>query len=181
MVLGKHSGRHAFEERLKELHLSLTDAQQSSVFAQFKLLADKKKVVSDRDIEALVMDAAPSIPETWTLDHWLINSVAGLSSTATIRLKHKDGTLHENAAVGDGPLDAAFKAIDLITGKEVGLELYELGAITGGKSAQGETMVKITKNGRHWNGRGVSTDIVQSSVKAYVSAINALEWETAAR
>jgi 2-isopropylmalate synthase len=179
MVLGKHSGRHAFEERLKELRVSIKEEQLSGVFAQFKLLADKKKVVSDRDIEALVMDAAPSIPETWTLDHWLINSVAGLSSTATIRLKGKDGTLHEKAAVGDGPLDAAFKAIDLITGKEVGLELYELGAITGGKSAQGETMVKIAKNGRHWNGRGVSTDIIESSVKAYVSAVNALEWETA--
>ncbi|MDR2418512.1 MAG: 2-isopropylmalate synthase [Treponema sp.] len=178
MVLGKHSGRHAFEERLRELGISLNEEQQSSVFAQFKLLADKKKTVSDRDIEALVMGVSVSIPETWTLDHWLINSVAGLSSTATIRLRHKDGSLHERAAVGDGPLDAAFKAIDMITGKEVGLELYELGAITGGKSAQGETMVKITKDGRHWNGRGVSTDIVESSVKAYVAAVNALEWET---
>jgi 2-isopropylmalate synthase len=180
MVLGKHSGRHALEERLEELDLSLNGPQLEDVFTQFKLLADKKKLVSDRDIEALVMGAAPSIPETWVLDHWLINSVAGLSSTATILLKHKDGSLHEKAAVGDGPLDAAFKAIDMITGKEVGLELYELGAITGGKSAQGETMVKITKDGRHWNGRGASTDIVESSVKAYVAAINALEWETTA-
>jgi 2-isopropylmalate synthase len=180
MVLGKHSGRHAFEERLKELGISLNEEQQSSVFAQFKLLADKKKVVSDRDIEALVMGVSASIPETWSLDHWLINSVAGLSSTATIRLRHKDGSLYEKAAVGNGPLDAAFKAVDMITGKEVGLELYELGAITGGKSAQGETMVKITKDGRRWNGRGVSTDIVESSVKAYVAAVNALEWETSA-
>ncbi|MDR1325139.1 MAG: 2-isopropylmalate synthase [Treponema sp.] len=180
MVLGKHSGRHAFEERLRELGISLNEEQLSSVFAQFKLLADKKKTVSDRDIEALTMGVSASIPETWLLDHWLINSVAGLSSTATIRLRHKDGSLREKAAVGDGPLDAAFKAIDMITGKEVGLELYELGAITGGKSAQGETMVKISKDGRRWNGRGVSTDIVESSVKAYVAAINALEWETSA-
>jgi 2-isopropylmalate synthase len=180
MVLGKHSGRHAFEERLRELGITLDEEQLNTVFEQFKLLADKKKTVGDRDIEALAMGASASIPATWSLDHWLINSVAGLSSTATIRLRHADGGLHEKAAVGDGPLDAAFKAVDMITGREVGLELYELGAITGGKSAQGETMVKISKDGRRWNGRGVSTDIVESSVKAYVAAVNALEWELAA-
>jgi 2-isopropylmalate synthase len=177
MVLGKHSGRHAFEERLTDLGLSLNEALVEQIFAQFKLLADKKKVVSDRDIEALVMDASASAPETWKLDRWVVNCGSTLSSTSTIRLQHRDGEVQEQAAVGDGPIDAAFKAINRIIGKEPALEAYELGAITGGEDAQGQTLVKIRWNGRHWNGRGVSTDVVESSIKAYIGAINALEWE----
>ena len=175
MVLGKHSGRHAFDERLKELRLTLDADALDGIFAQFKALADKKKTVSDRDIEALVMGVSASIPETWTLDTWFVNSVSGLSSTSTVKLRHKDGTFHKETEAGDGPIEAAFKAIDRITRKPARLELYELGAITGGKGAQGETMVKIERDGKRWNGRGVSTDIIESSIKAYVAAINALE------
>ncbi|MDR2394186.1 MAG: 2-isopropylmalate synthase [Treponema sp.] len=177
MVLGKHSGRHAFEERLRDLGLSLNEAQVEPIFAQFKVLADKKKVVSDRDIEALVMEVSASVPETWKLDRWVINCGSTLSSTSTIRLQGKDGTVQEQAAVGNGPIDAACKAINRIIGKEPTLEAYELGAITGGEDAQGETLVKIRWNDRHWNGRGVSTDVVESSIKAYLAAINALEWD----
>ncbi|MDR1470494.1 MAG: 2-isopropylmalate synthase [Spirochaetaceae bacterium] len=175
VVLGKHSGRHAFDERLKELGFSLSPAALDGIFTQFKVLADKKKVVSDRDIEALAMGVSVSIPETWTLDTWFVNTVSGLSSTSTVKLRHKDGTMHKETEVGDGPIEAAFKAIDRITRKPARLELYELGAITGGKGAQGETMVKIERDGKRWNGRGVSTDIIESSIRAYVAAINAME------
>jgi 2-isopropylmalate synthase len=177
MVLGKHSGRHAFEERLRDLGLSLSEALVEPLFAQFKALADKKKVVSDRDIEALVIELSASVPETWKLDRWVINCGSTLSSTSTIRLKAQDGSVQEQAAVGNGPIDAACKAINRIIGKEPILESYELGAITGGEDAQGETLVKILWKDRHWNGRGVSTDVVESSIKAYLAAMNALEWE----
>jgi len=179
MVLGKHSGRHAFEERLKDLGLSVTAEALEKIFADFKDLADKKKVVSDRDIEALVMDRAVSVPETWKLDHWAVNTGSALGAAGVIRLQHKDGESKKLVCLGDGPIDSIFKAINQIVGKEPELELYEIGAVTGGSSSQGEAMVKIVMDGRRWNGRGVSTDVVESSIMAYLSAINAMEWDLA--
>ncbi|MCL2209075.1 MAG: 2-isopropylmalate synthase [Treponema sp.] len=177
MVLGKHSGRHAFEERLCELGISVSDDAFEKIFAGFKDLAGKKKSVSDRDIEALVMDTAVIIPETWKLDHWAVNTGSALGASGVIRLQHRDGKFEKFISMGDGPLDSVFKAINQIIGKEPELELYELGAITGGSSSQGETMVKIELDGRRWNGRGVSTDVIESSIKAYLSAVNAMLYE----
>jgi 2-isopropylmalate synthase len=177
MVLGKHSGRHAFEDRLKTLGFTVDAKTLEGLFAEFKALADKKKVVSDRDIEALAMGASASAPETWKLDHWAVNTGSALGASGTIRLQHKDGKYQKLVSMGDGPIDSIFKAINQIIGKEPELELYEIGAITGGSASQGETMVKIALNGRRWNGRGVSTDVVESSIKAYIAAINAMEWE----
>jgi 2-isopropylmalate synthase len=177
IVLGKHSGRHAFEERIRALGFVLEGEALEDMFVRFKDLADKKKTVSDRDIEALVMDAAAAVPETWTLDHWAVNTGSALGASGTIRLKHRDGGARKLVTLGDGPIDAIFKAINQITGREPDLELYELGAITGGSTSQGKTMVKIGMNGRHWNGRGVSTDVVESSIRAYLAAVNAMEWE----
>jgi 2-isopropylmalate synthase len=175
MVLGKHSGRHAFEERLNSLGLDVDAETLERIFAEFKELADKKKVVSDRDIEALVMDTAVSVPETWKLDHWAVNTGSALGASGVIRLQCRDGKYEKQVCMGDGPVDSIFKAINKIIGREPELELYEIGAITGGSSSQGETMVKIGMDGRHWNGRGVSTDVVESSIKAYLSAVNAME------
>jgi len=179
MVLGKHSGRHAFEDRLKDLGLSVDPSALEKIFADFKDLADKKKVVSDRDIEALVMDRAVSVPETWKLDHWAVNTGSALGAAGVIRLQHKDGEYKKLVCMGDGPIDSIFKAINQIVGREPELELYEIGAITGGSSSQGESMVKIAMDGRRWNGRGVSTDVIESSIMAYLSAINAMEWDLA--
>jgi 2-isopropylmalate synthase len=179
MVLGKHSGRHAFEDRLKDLNFTVDAKTLEELFTEFKALADKKKVVNDRDIEALVMGAAAQVPETWKLDHWAVNTGSALGATGTIRLQHKDGQYHKLVSMGDGPIDSIFKAINQIVGKEPELELYEIGAITGGSSSQGETMVKIAWDDRRWNGRGVSTDVVESSIKAYIAAINAMEWDMA--
>ena len=177
MVLGKHSGKHAFEERLRDLGLSLPPETLEKVFDEFKNLADKNKAVSDRDIEALVMGAAVSAPETWKLDHWVVNTGSALGASGTIRLTHKDGTSRKEVSMGDGPIDAVFRAINQIIGKEPELELYEIDATGGGSSSQGATMVRISWEGRRWNGRGVSTDVVESSIKAYIAAINAMEWE----
>jgi 2-isopropylmalate synthase len=181
MVLGKHSGRHALEDRLDDLGCTVDAETLESVFAEFKALADKKKVVSDRDIEALVMGASAAVPETYKLDHWAINTGSALGATGIIKLLHRGGDARKQVAVGDGPVDAIFTAINEIVGKKPELELYEIGAITGGSSSQGESMVKIAWEGRHWNGRGVSTDVLESSIKAYLSAINAMEWDLAAQ
>jgi 2-isopropylmalate synthase len=178
MVLGKHSGRHAFEDRLKILGFTVDAEQLEKVFGEFKLLADKKKVVNDRDIEALVMGFAAAAPETWKLDHWAVNTGSALGASGTIRLQHKDGRFQKQVSLGDGPIDSIFKSINRIIGKEPELELYELGAITGGSSSQGETMIKIAWDDRRYNGRGVSTDIIESSIKAYLAAINAMEWDS---
>jgi len=177
MVLGKHSGRHAFEERLKDLGLNVDAQAFEKIFADFKDLADKKKVVSDRDIEALVMDRTASVPETWKLDHWAVNTGSALGAAGVIRLQYKDGEFKKLVCLGDGPIDSIFKAINEIVGKEPELELYEIGAVTGGSSSQGEAMVKIAMDGRRWNGRGVSTDVIEASIMAYLSAINAMEWD----
>jgi 2-isopropylmalate synthase len=177
IVFGRHSGSHAFKERLKELNITLDDETFEKVFAQFKGLAGKKKTVNDRDIEALVMDNAVSVPETWKLDHWAVNTGSALGASGVIRLQHKSGNFEKLVSMGDGPIDSIFKAINKIIGKHPELELYELGAITGGSSSQGETMVKIALKGRRWNGRGVSTDVIESSIKAYLSAINAMEYD----
>jgi 2-isopropylmalate synthase len=177
MVLGKHSGKHALEDRLRELGFAVDAAVLEGIFVEFKALADKKKSVSDRDIEALARGASVSVPETWKLVHWAVDSGSALGATGTIQLQYKDGSFHKQAALGDGPINAAFTVINRIIAKEPSLEAYELGAVTEGEDAQGETSVKIALNGRYWNGRGVSVDIVESSIKAYIAAINAMEWE----
>ncbi len=180
MVLGKHSGRHAFDERLRELGFNPEADGAAGAFAEFKILADKKKTVSDRDIEALVRGALSSAPETWHLDRFVVNSGSALSATSTVRLVHKSGESVEKVAVGDGPIDAAFKAIDSIVGEDLALEDFSLSSVTGGQDAQGEATVKISWDGRRYNGHGLSTDIIEASIKAYISAINAMEWELAA-
>jgi len=182
IVLGKHSGRHAFEERLKELNIALDETTFEKVFEGFKNLADKKKTVSDRDIEALVMDNTASVPETWKLDFWEMKIGSSAGAQGFVRLLKKCEKYERAICEGDGPLDSIFKTINKIVGKEPELELYELGAITDGtdtdgSSSQGETMIKIALDGRRWNGRGVSTDVIESSIKAYLSAINAMFYE----
>ncbi|MDR0409669.1 MAG: 2-isopropylmalate synthase [Spirochaetaceae bacterium] len=177
LVLGKHSGKHALNERLTELGFKLEGRELDDVFARFKALADNKKTVSDRDIEALVIGTAGAVPEKWKLDRWVINAGSSVSATSAIRLEAEDGGMREAVHFGNGCIDAAFNAINKLIGKEVSLEMFELGAITGDADAQGEAMVKISYGDRLWNGRGVSTNIIESAIKAYVSAINSMEAE----
>ena len=173
MVLGKHSGRHAFEDRLVTLGYALTRDKLDAAFEQFKLLADKKKVVADEDIEALVQHKAAAIPETYTLQRFVINSGNVITSTAAVKLSHL-GVDREEVATGDGPVDAVFKAIDKIVGMEFALESYRLHSVTEGKDAQGDVRVKIERDQTTYSGRGLSTDVVEASAKAYLNAINKL-------
>jgi len=179
LVLGKHSGRHAFVERLENLGFAVAHDDLDALFAAFKDLADKKKVVSDRDLEALVLAARAQAPETWKLDGWVTIAGQGITSQSTIRLRGPDGKTQERSHFGNGCIDAAFSAVNEIIGKDVALESFELGAISGDADAQGEAIVKVSHGGRTWNGRGVSTNVVESGIKAYVAAVNALEYENA--
>jgi 2-isopropylmalate synthase len=181
MVLGKHSGRHAFEERLSYLGYKIDEARITGLFDEFKILADKKKTVSDRDIEALVMGSASGVPETFKLDRFVVNSGSSITATSVVRLVLKDGTRVEKVAIGDGPVDASLNAVDkIIGGAEIRLEDFSLqivDAIDTGADAQGESHVRISREGRTWNGSGVSTDIVESVIKAYLGAVNAMSFE----
>ncbi len=172
MVLGKLSGRHAFEERLKEMgYATLTPDSIQKAFEKFKSLADKKKVVLDRDIEALVEEKVSQVPEIFELESFQITSGNKSVATSTISLKRNDQIITE-AATGDGPVDAAFNAIERAVGISFTLEDYSLKAVTEGKDALGEVTVRISKNGKLFVGRGVSTDIIESGVRAYLNAIN---------
>lgn len=177
MVLGKHSGKHALEDRLKQLGVTVTIQDLERIFAEFKSLADKKKMVRDRDIEVLARGIAVSAPETWSLAHWAVSSSSALGATGAIQLRYKDGSLHKAVVLAAGPIDAVFSVIDAIIGKEINLETFDIGAVTGGEDALGETNVKIKHGDRIWRGHGISTDIVESAIKAYIAAINAMEWD----
>ncbi|MBC7326183.1 MAG: 2-isopropylmalate synthase [Moorella sp. (in: Bacteria)] len=176
IVLGKHSGRHALRSRLEELGFKLNEAELDKAFARFKELADRKKEISDRDLEAIVEHEVKQIPEKFVLEHLHISSGNRVIPTATIGLRVGE-ELKEEAACGEGPVDAAFKAIDKITGIPVCLKSYTLNAVTGGKDAVGEVTVKIEYAGRVFIGRGISTDILEASARAYVNAINKVVYE----
>ena len=171
MVLGKHSGRHAFEDRLKDLGYSLIAEEVNEAFYKFKDLADKKKYIMDKDIEALVNDKAHLIPDLYELEYFHISSGNTSISTSTVRIKHED-TLAEEAACGDGPVDATFKAIERATGIELTLVDYFLKAVTSGKDAIGEVTIKVSSDDKIFVGKGISTDIIEASAKAYINAIN---------
>lgn len=175
LVLGKHSGRHAFGERLKKLGFNLSKKKTDKTFAIFKDLADKKKQIFDDDIIAIVEDEIIKLPEVWKLDYMHTTSGSKTLPTATVRLK-KDKKIYQDAACGDGPVDACYKTIDRITGYKPTLENYSLRAVTGGKDALGEVSIKLKWKEEIVNGKGASTDIIEASTKAYLDAINKIAY-----
>lgn len=171
MVLGKLSGRHAFEERLREMGYNLTTEEITTAFEKFKVLADKKKTVTDRDIEALVGEKVSEVEEVYKLDSFQINSGNKVIATATVSM-FRNGEPVTEAATGDGPVNAAFKAIERTVGFEMELQDYSLKGVTEGTDALGEATVRVMKDNKVYVGRGVSTDVIEASVKAYINAIN---------
>ena len=171
MVLGKHSGRHAFVERMKELGYTTEKSVMDEVFAQFKDLADRKKTVTDRDLEALMDTRSTLMIPTYILNQYVVNSGNTITATAAVILT-KDKKNYEDVSTGDGPVDAAFNAIERITGISFTLEEYVIHAVTEGKDAQGEVSVRVSRDGKTYKGRGVSTDVIGASIKAYLFAVN---------
>ncbi len=171
IVLGRHSGRHGLRQRLQEIGYPLAAENLDRVYERFLELADKKKEVFDEDLLALIAEESKDVAETFRLEYFQILSGNQAIPTATIGLKHDDKVLRE-ASIGDGPVDAAYKAIDKIVKMPLKLADYSLRGVTGGKDAMGEVVVHVTENGKKIVGRAASTDVIEASIRAYVNAIN---------
>ena len=172
MVLGKHSGKHALREKLESMGYELTDEELENVFVRFKDLADKKKNITGRDIEALVLHRRGVVQGDCQLVSHVVNTGHGVPNISCIKLQRGDEVL-EDVAIGSGPLDASFKAINRMLGMDVKLESFSLNAVTDGEDAVGEAVVKVAlPDGRACTGTGISTDIIESSIRAYVNGIN---------
>ncbi len=174
MVLGKHSGRHAVEDRLNDLGYTLDKEDMDKLFARFKALSDRKKAITDADLEALVLHRTAQSGGPYALDRFTVNSGNYVACSAVVRLKHGEEMM-EAVAMGDGPIDAAFNAVDIIVkAPEHRLEDYSIQTISEGKDAQGEAMVRISSQGRTVTGRGLSTDVLEASILAYINGMNRL-------
>ena len=174
LVLGKHSGRHAFKDRVTQLGYALTSEQLEAAFTKFKTLADKKKEVFDEDIEALVDEQLELDHKLWELAGLQVVSGSNTVPTATVTLKDSNGESMQDASIGDGPVDAIYSAIQRLTGIKVNLTDYRIRAVTKGKDAMGEVQIELEHTGKKIRGRGVSTDILEASALAYIAAINRL-------
>lgn len=175
LVLGKHSGRHAFVDRLKHLGIDYTGADMNKAFERFKTLADKKKNVYDEDLIAIVTEEAVRGIEKYELVYLNVTSSSMAVPHATVKMKVGEQEFVDSAS-GDGMVDACYKAIAKIAGIEPKLERYAVKSITGGTDAQGEVTCLLRENGTSVNGQGSHTDIIMASALAYVNALNKLAY-----
>jgi 2-isopropylmalate synthase len=171
LVLGKHSGRHAFVARLKELGYDLPKEDIQKAFVRFKSLADKKKEIFDEDLDAIVADEIIRVPEVVKLIQMSVSSGSFAAPTATIELEVR-GKLKKVAVIGDGPVDATFKAIKKLIRMQPRLINFSVGSITGGTDALGDCSVRLEYEGHEVLGQGAHSDIIVASAKAYINAIN---------
>jgi 2-isopropylmalate synthase len=177
LVMGKHSGRHAFDERLRHLGFNLSKEDMNKAFVRFKELADKKKNVYDEDLEAIVAEEVlrvPGRPDKFELLYLNVNSSSDGIPAATVKMRVDGGEVMDYAS-GDGVVDACYKVITKITGSESQLVRYSVNAITGGTDAQGEVSCVLEDDGIRVSGQGAHTDIIMASALAYINALNKLE------
>ena len=174
LILGKHSGRHAFRERLKTLGFHLDDEQLNKAFLRFKEVADKKKDIFDDDLRIIVEDEIRVAKPVWQLDSFEVNSGTRIKPLAKVILIKKAKSMAGESS-GDGPVDACFKAIDKITGFKIKLEDFRLEAVTSGKDALGQVSLKLKVKDSTIGGRGASTDIIEAAIRAYLDAVNKVE------
>lgn len=177
IVLGKHSGKHAFEDRLVQLGYQLEADELTQCFEEFKDLCDKKKDVTDADIEAIVTHHSVRQEETvdgYALDWFSVHTSSLTTATCTVSMKKNDEKF-ESVALGDGPIDAAFKAIDqIVKPQNHAFENFTIHSISEGKDTLGDVIVKLSRDGQYFTGKGLSTDILEASITAYINAINKL-------
>jgi 2-isopropylmalate synthase len=174
LVLGKLSGRHAFKEHLAELGYSLKEEDLNRTFTAFKELADKKKGVTDRDIESLIAEEQRTVSEVYHLDQVQVSCGDRGIPTASVRLTNPEGQVLADAALGTGPVDAVYKAINRIVGVPNQLTEFAVKSVTEGIDAIGEVLIRIESEGITYTGRGADTDIIVASAKAYMNALNRL-------
>ncbi len=176
LVMGKHSGRHAFQKKLLALGYDLPEAEQQELFRNFKALTDRKKQVTDQDIQSLVEDEIYRFEDAYELVHYHISSAGGAPSTATVGVASRSGAaagkVTREAAVGQGPVEALYRALQRATGLDAELRDYAIQSVGGGSDAQGEVRCSIGYQGQTFVGSGVSTDILEASAFAYLHALN---------
>jgi 2-isopropylmalate synthase len=175
LVLGKHSGRHAFRDRLKQMGYDFSEEDLNKAFERFKHVADQKKEVFDEDLEAIVSDEMQQIREVYVLMHLSAQSGTDVRPTATVEMQVNGQTLKQTGT-GDGPVDAVYRTVAAMTGTKSKLDAYLVKGITGGTDALGEVTVKVEEAGKKVAGHGADTDIIVASAKAYVNALNKLEY-----
>ena len=157
------------------LHIYLS-SEGYKVYEAFKVIADKKEKVGAKELDAIVASAAMQVPPTYVLESYVVNAGNIISATAHLKLKKGD-KVQEGVSLGDGPIDAAFLAIEQITGQHYELDDFQIQSVTEGREAMGQTVVKLRSEGKVYSGRGISTDIVGASIHAYLSALNKIVYE----
>jgi len=178
IVLGKHSGRHAFETRLSELGIVLEGKELDSAFETFKAVADRKKSVTDKDLHAIAVERKREMASDFKLVRFIVNSGNTIPAMASVCLT-RDGREGEEARIGTGPIDAAFKTVDYIVRHTPGygnitysLESYHINAVTEGQDALAEVVIRLKHENEIYTGRGLSTDTIEASLKAYINGVN---------
>jgi 2-isopropylmalate synthase len=171
VILTARTGRHGLRHRLEELGYRLSKNELEQIYERFLVVADKKKEVFDEDLAAIITDQVRTVEQVYTLEYMHVACGTGTLPTASVKIRTKEGVF-QAAACGDGPVDAAYEAIREATGQSPKIESYSIRAVTSGKDALGEATVRIKNDDRSFIGRGVSTDIIEASAKAYVDAIN---------
>jgi len=175
LVLGKHSGRHAFRERIIEMGYTLEDKELNLAFKRFKALSDMKKDIYNEDIEMIIMDEIYKIPEKYKLVYLNVTCGKAMIPTATVKIDI-DGTIYQDVGVGDGPVDATYKIIKRLVKTNSHLLKFSINSITQDMDAQGEVFVKLEEEGCTVIGKGADTDIIVASAKAYINALNKLDY-----
>ncbi len=175
LVLGKHSGRHAFLDRVNDLGFNLNQEELNEAFIEFKKLADRKKEIFDTDIEAIVMNSESGVAGPWQLLDLETSSGKSWGASAEVKLEHNDGRILETSTQGIGPIEAVFKALEEITGYNMELTNFEIHSVSIGDDAQGEVTISIRYNDQDYRGHGISTDIIESGALAYLEVINRID------
>ena len=176
IYLTGHDDMAAVMKAAERLGYDLSEEDGAKVYEAFKTIAAKKEKVSTKELDAIVASAAMQVPPTYQLDTYVITAGNTISSTAHLKIA-KSGAMLEGVSVGDGPIDAAFLAIERITGEHYELDDFQIQAVTEGREAMGQTVVKLRASGKVYSGRGISTDIVGASIRAYINALNKIVYE----
>ena len=176
LYLTAHDDIGAVSSVVQKLGYDLSEDDLLKVYDAFKTIAAKKEQVSAKELDAIVASAAMQVPSSYVLQSYVINAGNTISATAHLKIARKDAVL-EGVSIGDGPIDAAFLAIEQITGQHYELDDFQLQAVTEGRGAMGQTVVKLRSNGKLYSGRGISTDIVGAGIQAYLSALNKIVYE----
>lgn len=176
LALTAADGQEAVLRETERLGYELTQEDREKVWESFLGIAEKKGSVTLRELDAIVASSALQVPPTYVIDHYIITASNIVTSTAHIKLR-KNGEMRESVCVGDGPVDASFLAIEQIVGEHYELDDFQIRAVTEGHEAMGEAVVKLRGNGRVYSGRGISTDIIASSILAYINALNKIAYE----